>query len=141
MHGRTLKALVWVIRNGHRGPEVLLLRRNGRRGGGLHPVTGKAEPGEPIAAAAAREVLEETGIAGHVVDLGFRHQFRTPRGKVAEEHAFLLEAPAGADVRISDEHVAYEWAGPEEARRALAWDAHRKALELALEKFVPRQTG
>jgi 8-oxo-dGTP pyrophosphatase MutT (NUDIX family) len=136
MRGRTLKALVWVIRDGGRGPEVLLLRRNGRRGGGLHPVTGKAEDGEPIAAAAAREALEETGIEGAVVDLGFRHEFRTSRGKVAEEHAFLLEAPAGADVRISDEHVAFEWAAPDEARRALAWKAHREALELALRKFA-----
>jgi 8-oxo-dGTP pyrophosphatase MutT (NUDIX family) len=136
MRGRTLKALVWVVRKGSGGPEVLLLRRNGRRGGGLHPVTGKVEDGEPVAVAAAREALEETGIEGEVVDLGFRHEFRTPRGKVAEEHAFLLQAPPGGDVRISDEHVAFEWAAPDEARRALAWEAHRKALELALRKFA-----
>lgn len=135
MRARTLKALVWVLRRGQAGPEVLLLRRNERRGGGFHPVTGKAEDSEPIAAAAAREALEETGIGGDVVDLGFRHEFRTRKGKVAEEHAFLLEASPRAGVRISDEHDAYEWLSPEEARKALAWAAHRETLELALERF------
>jgi 8-oxo-dGTP pyrophosphatase MutT (NUDIX family) len=135
MRGRTRKALVWVLRRGEDGPEVLLLQRTARRGGGLHPVTGKAEDGEPIGAAAAREALEETGIDGRIVDLAFRHEFRTPKGKVAEEHAFLLEAPPQSGVRISDEHDAYEWASPQVARERLAWDSHRQTLELALQRF------
>ena len=57
---RSLKALVWVLRPSKGGAEVLLLQRPARRGGGLHPVTGKAEEGEEPLAAASREVLEET---------------------------------------------------------------------------------
>ena len=41
-----VKALVWILRPGLNGPQVLLLERPERRAGGEHPVTGKAEPGE-----------------------------------------------------------------------------------------------
>jgi lipoyl(octanoyl) transferase len=132
---RSLKALVWVLRPGKGGVEVLLLRRPARRGGGLHPVTGKAEDGEEPLAAAAREALEETGIAGALTDLGFIHEFTTRKGRKAEEHAFVLLAEARAQVRISDEHDAFVWVDPPAAREALTWQAHRDSLELALAKF------
>src|SRR6185503_13168963 len=46
------KALVWIVRSGAGGPEVLLLERPDRRGGGEHPVTGKADARESAAACA-----------------------------------------------------------------------------------------
>ena len=68
-----------------------------------------------------------------------------PAADVARELRSILPrmrvvvAPNGpSEVRISDEHVAFEWAAPDEARRALAWEAHRKALELALQKIQER---
>ena len=64
-----LKALVWILRPGPSGPQVLLLERPERRGGGEHPVTGKADAGESAAACAQREALEETGLNGALVDL------------------------------------------------------------------------
>jgi len=133
---RSLKALVWVLRPGKGGLEVLLLQRPSRRGGGLHPVTGKAEDGEEPLAAAAREALEETGIEGALTDLGFVHEFTTRKGRRAEEHAFLLLAGAQAQVRISDEHDAFLWVEASAAREAVTWQAHRDSLELALAKFT-----
>jgi lipoyl(octanoyl) transferase len=132
---RSLKALVWVLRPGKGGVEVLLLRRPARRGGGLHPVTGKAEDGEEPLAAAAREALEETGIEGALTDLGFVHQFTTRKGRMAQEHAFLLLAEPRAEVRISDEHDSFVWVDASAAREAVTWRAHRDSLELALAKF------
>jgi 8-oxo-dGTP pyrophosphatase MutT (NUDIX family) len=132
---RALKALVWVLRPGKGGVEVLLLRRPSRRGGGLHPVTGKAEDGEEPRVAAAREALEETGLEGALTDLGFVHEFTTRKGRRAEEHAFLLLAEGRAEVRISDEHDAFMWVDASAARDALTWQAHRDSLELALAKF------
>ena len=128
------KALVWIVRQGAVGPEVLLLQRPARRGGGLHPVTGKAEEGEPIAEAAAREAKEETSLTGELVDLGYEHEYVSATGKRFREHAFLLRA-ADRGVAISDEHDGFAWVEPDQARAAVSWPAHREALERALSRF------
>lgn len=124
--------MVWVCRPGNGGGvEVLLLERPARRGGGFHPITGKAEPGEEPAAAAAREAAEETGLGGPLVDLRFRHEFAVGRRRMVE-HSFLLLAPAGAEPVLCDEHVGAVWVAPAEAMERVRWDAHRAALTLAL---------
>jgi 8-oxo-dGTP pyrophosphatase MutT (NUDIX family) len=128
-----LKALVWIVRTGPRGPEVLLLQRPGRRGGGEHPVTGKAHEGETPIECARREAHEETGIAGEPVPLGLVHRYQGKKS-LFEEHSFAMRAPANAAPLLSHEHVAYRWATAEEARQAVHWEAHREALELALAK-------
>jgi 8-oxo-dGTP pyrophosphatase MutT (NUDIX family) len=116
---------------------VLLLQRPPRRGGGFHPVTGKAEEGEPIAKAAAREAREETGLTGELVDLGFEHEFVSSNGKRFREHAFLLRVPPAARaVELSDEHDGFAWVAPAAARSAVSWPAHRESLELALTRLA-----
>jgi 8-oxo-dGTP pyrophosphatase MutT (NUDIX family) len=126
-----LKALVWVVRPASDGPQVLLLSRPARRGGGEHPVTGKAHAGESPAECARREAWEETGLEGELVPLGLVHRYQGRKGPI-EEHTFLLRAAPGAEPRLSDEHVAFRWASTEEARAAVDWPAHRNALDLAL---------
>lgn len=130
------KALVWIVRPAASGPEVLLLERPANRGGGLHPVTGKADRGETPRAAAVREAQEETGLGGVVRDLGFRHEFVAARPGKKEtrwiEHAWLLSVPAGSEPVLSDEHVAAHWVPGPEATALLTWAAHREALALAL---------
>jgi 8-oxo-dGTP pyrophosphatase MutT (NUDIX family) len=124
--------MVWVLRPGGDGRvEVLLLQRPVPRGGGFHPVTGKAEPGESALDAATREALEETGLAGPLADLRFRHEFARA-GRRFVEHAFLLSAAPGAEVTLSGEHVAAEWVEPAEAVLRLRWTAHKASLALAL---------
>ncbi|HTO96404.1 MAG TPA: NUDIX domain-containing protein [Myxococcales bacterium] len=129
-----LKALVWILRPGSGGPQVLLLQRPKGRGGGEHPVTGKADRGESASACAEREALEETGLRGELVELRFVHDYAGRKG-VFEEHAFLLRAAAGAIPVLSHEHVAFRWASAEQAREAVRWGAHARALELALGAF------
>ena len=131
-----LKALVWIMRPGSGGgPEVLLLERPRRRGGGEHPVTGKAEPGEPPLVCAEREAHEETGLRGDLAELGIVHRYRAARGAF-EEHAFLLRVARRAEPALSSEHVAFRWVAPEEARTGLHWKAHRETLEAALSKWA-----
>jgi 8-oxo-dGTP pyrophosphatase MutT (NUDIX family) len=129
-----LKALVWILRPSRGGPEVLLLQRPERRGAGEHPVTGKADPGEPAAACAVREAAEETGLRGELVELGHVHRYER-RKDAFEEHSFLLRVPRDAEPRLSDEHVASRWAAPAQARSVLRWKAHREALDLAVDAF------
>ena len=126
-----LKALVWIVRP---GPEILLLERPERRGGGLHPVTGKADPGEAAEVCAEREAFEETGLRGRLTDLGLKHAFGG-RKHTFEEHAFLLSVALGKEPVLSDEHVAFRWALPGDALAAVEWPAHRQALERALQLF------
>jgi len=101
---------------------VLLLERPPRRGGGEHPVTGKADRGESAPAAA------------DLVPLGHAHRYQGRKASF-EEHSFRLRVAPDADPTISDEHVAFRWVPPAEARAALHWNAHKEALALAVEKF------
>lgn len=126
-----LKALVWILRPGSGGPEVLLLRRPPGRGGGEHPVTGKADPGESAAACARREAREETGLDGLPAALGHAHRYQGRKGAF-EEHSFLLRVSGDSEPQLSDEHVAARWASPADARAAVHWPAHLEALDLAL---------
>ncbi|HYY52536.1 MAG TPA: NUDIX domain-containing protein [Myxococcales bacterium] len=129
-----LKALVWILRPGPSGPSILLLERPPHRGGGEHPVTGKADATETAAECAAREALEETGLRGELVDLEYVHRYRGRKGTF-EEHAFLLRVPEDAAPALSDEHVGYRWASDNDARGVVRWNAHAKALDLALKAF------
>lgn len=129
-----LKALVWIFRPSPHGPEVLLLRRPDRRGAGEHPVTGKADPGESASACAAREAEEETGLRGDLVELGHAHRYQGKKGTF-EEHSFLMRVGRKSEPRLSDEHEAFRWVTPPEARAVLHWKAHRDALDLAVESF------
>ena len=133
------KALVWVVRPGRAGHEVLLLERPRLSGGGLHPVTGKSDAREPPAQTAAREAREETGLSGALTDLGFEHRFRAakPGKRLVEwvERAFLLLVPAGTEPRLSEEHVAHQWVPLAEAGAFLEWAAHRESLQRVMEQL------
>jgi 8-oxo-dGTP pyrophosphatase MutT (NUDIX family) len=98
-------------------------------------VTGKADPGETAKACAEREALEETGLRGELVELKYAHRYRGRKGRVFEEHAFLLRAGPDAMPTLSDEHVGFRWAAAKDALAAVGWPAHREALRLALAAF------
>jgi len=119
------------VRPGAQGPEVLLLERPVRRGGGEHPVTGKAHEGEKAAACASREALEETGLEGELVELDHTHRYQG-RKNLFEEHSFLLRVPRGSTPVLSDEHISFRWVSPDEASKVLHWKAHREALDFAV---------
>lgn len=119
---------------------VLLLRRSEERGGFWQQVTGRIEPGEAPDSAARRELEEETGIEVPVEPLGYRHVFaldpslnRVRPGALVlvEETAFAARVPAGAAVRLSEEHAEHTWAAPDEAVARLRFAGLRRAVRLA----------
>jgi lipoyl(octanoyl) transferase len=119
-----------------RGPEaqVLLLRRTPERGGFWQTVTGRLEPGEAPAAAAAREVQEELGATLEVVDLDYRHAFALGEElppRLVEEHAFLARWTHAGEPRTGPEHDAMEWVGVQEALARLPFKGLREAVRRA----------
>ncbi len=74
---------------------------------------GHVEEGETEEQAARRELQEETGITQAALVQGFRepiHYFYRRGGKTMSKEVvfFLMETPE-KDVKISSEHIGYEW--------------------------------
>lgn len=132
-----------------RALEVLLLERAGHPGF-WQSVTGSLEaPDEPLQAAAAREVFEETGIEvpperptpWHVCNTYeifpvWRHRY-APGVTHNLEHVFGLQLPERAPVRIAPaEHTACGWfPWQEAAEKCFSW-SNRDAI-----RMLPRRAG
>ena len=102
-------------------------------------VTGSLGVGEGPARGAARELAEETGIAGAGrVDCGITNRFPiippwkaryAPDAEYNTEHVFALELEAAVDVRISPaEHSEYAWLPAREASRRVSSWTNRDAI-------------
>jgi len=129
--------------------EVLLLER-AARAGFWQSVTGSLDRlDEPLAAAAAREVAEETGIAAaagtltrwpvaNTFEIYARWRQRFAPGVTHNtEHVFALALPAPLAVRISpQEHTAFAWLPwREAAQKCFSW-SNRDAILMLGEKAL-----
>jgi dihydroneopterin triphosphate diphosphatase len=123
--------------------DVLLLER-AARSGFWQSVTGSLDrPDEPHAAAAARELREETGIEAPARDLRrwnlaytfeiypqWRHRF-APGTTHNTEHVFSLELPGRRSVVLAaDEHVASQWLPWREAAACCFSWSNRDAIRI-----------
>jgi dihydroneopterin triphosphate diphosphatase len=129
--------------------EVLLLERASHPGY-WQSVTGSLDRlDEPLEAAAAREVLEETGIeasSGRLqrwpaasrfeIYAQWRHRF-APGVTHNVEHFFSLELRAPAPVRLAPaEHLAFAWLPwRDAAERCFSW-SNRDAIRMLAERAV-----
>ena len=124
---------VYVFRRRNRRVEFLALRRSRDRAklpGVWQPVTGRIDPGEGPASAAAREVLEETGLRPKrwwaletptvFYDLNADRVIALP--------VFVAEVPASARVTMSDEHDAWAFLTAPAAGRRWLWNNQRQTL-------------
>ncbi|MBT8441600.1 MAG: dihydroneopterin triphosphate diphosphatase [Gammaproteobacteria bacterium] len=104
-------------------------------------VTGSLQAGESPAAAAERELLEETGLSadGRLIETGISRTFTIdPRWRdrfapgITEnlEHEFHYRLPMPVDIVInSEEHSEYQWV-PDDQATELVWSwTNREALE------------
>ena len=120
-----------VIREGARGPEVVIA---GREGMWVLP-KGTPDRDERIEDTATREVREETGLDVRIVrSLGtIEYWFALPRQRVHKVVHFFLMEPVGGDTSRHDhEYDEVRWVTVEDARRLLSFDTYREMLERAL---------
>lgn len=104
-------------------------------------VTGSLDPGESAAAAARRELAEETGLgaSGQFIDTGrcrtftidprWRHRY-APGITENREHEWQFRMQAPVDITVSEkEHSAWRWVTLDEAIAAVWSWTNREALE------------
>jgi 8-oxo-dGTP pyrophosphatase MutT (NUDIX family) len=113
-----------------RGDQFLVLERSPARGGYWNLVAGGVEAGEDTAAAATRELQEETALEVTVTPLDLELEYDGPTGTVRLD-AFLAEAPDAWEPVLDEEHVAYRWCGSTDAVELLAYEEPRAAVRAA----------
>lgn len=124
-----------VIRRDRHGTRVLVLHHRGNDEWRLPK--GKLEEGESAAAAAEREVREETGLdlsAGSY--LGVTHYFYLDPGGAGcvSKFVFFFEMDAGSGrVDLEDTFDDAEWLPPREAVDRLSWENESDMVERAIE--------
>ena len=123
---------VYVIRISADGWRVLTLRRaqGVRCPGGWEAVHGSIEPGERPEDAAMREVTEETGLLVERLYSIAVHPFYVPKASMVTA-AVVFAAFVGdrADVALGEEHDAFEWLPPEDAKARFLWPRSRTMLD------------
>ena len=125
-----------------RGSEFLVLHRAPQCGSFWHLVAGAEEPGESAAEAAARELLEETGldVTGTLVDLerSFAYPLAAEPDYVRERFpadvsevvvsCFVAEVPARWEPTLNEEHDEYRWCSVDQAEALLYWPEPRELV-------------
>jgi len=117
------------------GPEFLVALRSPERHGYWNPIAGGVEEGETPAAAARRELDEESRLSE---PLRFEHvplelSYTRPEGLVVRIHPFLAEAPRGWEPTLDVEHVDYRWCSLADAEELLAYPEPRAAVRWVAE--------
>lgn len=106
---------------------------------------GHVEAGESEEQTARREIAEETGIASLEFMPSFRerisYSFRRSGGLVPKHVVFFLAKTGEKEVRISGEHVGFEWLGYEDATKRLTFGNARKLLEKAEARLLAPPSG
>ncbi|MEA2216135.1 MAG: hypothetical protein QOK19_1696 [Solirubrobacteraceae bacterium] len=101
---------------------------------------GWIEPGEKAVDAAAREVREEAGIEGELVEkLGdVRYWYQRDGERVMKVVSFFLFRYRSGSVRDHDQEVdSAEWVPLEDAPRLLEYKGERQMAKAALSRLTP----
>jgi 8-oxo-dGTP pyrophosphatase MutT (NUDIX family) len=121
-----------------RGDQVVVIVPTRRAADGSRVLAlpkGHVDPGETPVQAAAREVLEETGIVAEpVCELGeSRYWYRRDGRTIGKSVAFFLFSHTGGDTDDHDDEVEeVRWIALEQAQTALSHEAEREMVALAL---------
>ena len=140
---RPEEVVVVVRRHGESGIEFLVVLRSPEKLGYWHLIAGGVDWGEEPAAAAARELREETGLEAPVFLLGetldydlagdpesVRERFPAGTERIVV-WPFVADAPSGWEPTLDDEHVESRWLSAEQAVALLHYPEPREAVRRA----------
>jgi lipoyl(octanoyl) transferase len=128
---RTAEEVLLVV--SRPGPEFLVLLRSPERHGYWNLVAGGIEEGESPSEAALRELEEEAGLIQPLMfeslplELGYQRPEESG-GFWVTLHAFWIEAPAGWEPVLNEEHVEYRWCSGADAISLLDYPEPREAV-------------
>ena len=136
---------VHVFRRRGKRLEMLLLRRSPERSlaGVWQPVTGGIESRESAMAAAARELLEETGLTP-VRWWALEHMaafYDVAGDRVRLVPVFAAEVAWTDPVRLSHEHDRYAFVSLTTAMRRVLWATQRAALAAVRDEVLSGSAG
>lgn len=126
---------------------IIFRKENGKRqylllhygAGHWEFVKGKREKGEEEKETVIREAKEEAGITDLGFVFGFREKveyfFRREGKIVHKDVVFFLAETNERDVKLSFEHIGFEWLDYESALKRLTYDNAKKVLKKA-EEFL-----
>ncbi len=140
---RPEEVVVVVRRQGDSEAEYLVVLRSPEKLGYWHLVAGGVDWGEEPVAAAARELLEETGLDAPVAPLGetldydlsgdpqsVRERFPAGTERIVV-WPFVADAPSGWEPSLDAEHVESRWLSAERAVALLYYPEPREAVRRA----------
>ena len=119
----------------YRGSEFLLARRVPQ--GVWNVIAGQVEDGESFAAAAARELEEETGLIAMPIDLSMPQSYvirpeelplYAPGATSVAIECFAVAAPPGWEPKLNHEHDIYRWSSLDEAIALAHWPEMKAGL-------------
>jgi len=106
---------------------------------------GHIEENESAEEAMLRELKEETGIASVKVIPGFEERityfFKQNGETIKKEVIFFLVESATKGVRLSFEHIGYEWLPYKEAVKKVTFNNAKQVLKKAYEFLKQRSLG
>jgi 8-oxo-dGTP pyrophosphatase MutT (NUDIX family) len=115
-----------VVRDGHAGPEVLVVHRP-KYDDWTFP-KGKAEPGETDEACALREVEEETGLACELEDELHSTSYTGPDGRPKRVRYWRMRATGGG-LAFRYEVDGARWLSPIDAAALLTHERDAEVLQ------------
>jgi 8-oxo-dGTP pyrophosphatase MutT (NUDIX family) len=122
----------------YRGSEFLLAHRVPQ--GVWNVIAGQVEDDESYAAAAARELEEETGLVATPVDLDLTQRYTiepeyralyAPDDTTVEIRSFAVAAPASWEPTLNHEHDIYRWCSLDEAIALAHWPEMKAGFRAA----------
>lgn len=100
---------------------------------------GHVEEGENEEQTARREILEETGITKLEFAPDFRHvityKFKRKGRLIPKDVVFFLAKTEESEVKLSDEHIGFEWLDFEGAKKRLTYPNTKHLAMLAEERL------